>query len=151
MAIELPTPYLGECPFCKALEQEEFHVAVSPDAVCFVPERTDTEGALMVVSRRHVATFLELSAAESLDLIELGKRAALALAAEYDIDAFNFWWDTGVLAGQRYPHVAIEILPRRENDGHKFVPQDERPLLTVERRREISGRIRGAHLHEVAA
>lgn len=155
MAIELPAPCLGECPFCRALEQEEFHIAVSPGSVCFVPDRADTEGALLVVSRRHVATLLELSAAESLDLIELGKRAALALAAEYDIDAFNFWWDTGVLAGQRYLHVAIEILPRHENDGHKFMPLDERPLLAVERRREIGGRIRlaigDAHLQEVAA
>lgn len=144
MTIEFPAEGDGDCPFCRAVSQEDFIVASSPASVCYVPERAGTRGAVLVVSRRHLPTFLELSLDESLDLLTLGKRSALALVSSHELEAFNFWWDTGVLAGQQHLHVALEILPRHEGDRHVFVKLDERPVMLPEERRATAARIRGA-------
>lgn len=131
MPIDLPQAQGGLCAWCVQLESDEFHVARSRHATVIVPPRSTKAGALVVVPHRHVPLLTELDEHESLDLLMLARQAAAHLVGLGKLEAFNFWWDTGLLAGQCYRHVAIEILPRSQGDGHVFVRAADRPEQPV--------------------
>jgi diadenosine tetraphosphate (Ap4A) HIT family hydrolase len=76
-----------------------------------------TAGHTLVIPRRHVADYFDLSAEEVVACHELTREVRQqVLAGEPEVKAFNVGVNAGVAAGQTVFHCHFHVIPRREGD-----------------------------------
>lgn len=108
-------PQTPPCPFC-ALASAEI-VAVDESGLAFRDAHPASAGHTLVIPRRHVSSFRDLSADEWSAIGRLGQRLAGELqAADPSITGFNFGVNDGADAGQSVPHCHFHLIPRRTGD-----------------------------------
>ncbi len=101
---------MGECPFCcipaeDILDENEYAVAVR--------DRYPVAGGhTLIVTRRHVADYFDLSKEEKDETIALLERVKGKLDSELSPDGYNVGMNIGEAAGQRIFHVHIHLIPR---------------------------------------
>lgn len=110
-----PQPKTKPCPFCPPRDHEvlETHAL----AVAVKDSFPLTKGHALVVPRRHVASFFELTADERAAMLDLLDRAKAALDREYAPDAYNIGINDGAAAGQTVMHVHMHLIPRYKGDA----------------------------------
>ena len=69
-------------------------------------------GHVIVVPKRHVADFFEMSGAEQGSVIALLNRAQRMLQEKHHPDGYNVRVDVGAAAGQSRMHVHVHLIPR---------------------------------------
>jgi len=108
-------PQTKKCPFCPPKDHEvlETHAL----AVAIKDSFPLTRGHALVVPRRHVASFFELTAEERAAVLELLDRAKGALDKEYSPDAYNIGINDGAAAGQTVMHLHVHLIPRYKGDA----------------------------------
>lgn len=74
------------------------------------------KGHCLVISKRVVPRFTDLSADEVSDLWNTARILAGPLETFFNAEAFTFAIQDGVAAGQSVPHVHIHLLPRKCGD-----------------------------------
>lgn len=102
------------CPFC-TLPPERIVAAnnvgwVVRDAYPVSPGHT------LIIPRRHMGSFFELSADERLGLLALLDEARTALQASHAPQGYNIGVNDGLAAGQTVPHLHIHLIPRYAGD-----------------------------------
>ena len=105
---------MPDCPFChidsgRVLDENELALAIA-DAFPV------SNGHTLVISRRHVADFFDLSDAEVAAVCELLFRVRRRLADELGPEGFNVGINVGVAAGQTVMHVHVHLIPRVVGD-----------------------------------
>jgi diadenosine tetraphosphate (Ap4A) HIT family hydrolase len=73
-------------------------------------------GHVIVVPRRHVADFFELSAAEQAAVLALLNEARRIVEAKHKPDGYNVGVNVGKAAGQNRMHVHVHLIPRYAGD-----------------------------------
>ena len=73
-------------------------------------------GHSLVIPKRHVGSFFEVSAEERLALLELLDQAKQSVQAQSHPDGFNIGINDGPAAGQTVPHLHIHLIPRYRGD-----------------------------------
>ncbi|GAA5886214.1 hypothetical protein JCM5296_003520 [Sporobolomyces johnsonii] len=79
-------------------------------------------GHVLVIPRRVVPRFRDLTPQEVSDLFLSVHQISKVIETEYKAQALNVALQDGPLAGQSVPHVHVHIIPRRAKD---FEPLDE--------------------------
>jgi histidine triad (HIT) family protein len=80
--------------------------------------RPANPGHTLVMPRRHVEFFTDLTPAETQQLALAGQRIASALKLGFDsCEAVTFSLADGPAAGQEVPHTHLHVVPRRTGDG----------------------------------
>ena len=102
------------CPFCilppaRIVGQNE-HAVWIRDGFPVSP------GHSLVIPKRHVGSFFEITAEERLALLDLLDQAKVAAQLELSPDGFNIGINDGPAAGQTVPHLHIHLIPRFEGD-----------------------------------
>ncbi|SGY68737.1 BQ5605_C004g02915 [Microbotryum silenes-dioicae] len=77
---------------------------------------------VLVIPKRVVPRFGELTADETTDLFLSVQQVARVIEKEYKAQSMNIAVQDGALAGQSVPHVHVHLIPRRKDD---FEPMDE--------------------------
>ncbi len=78
-----------------------------------------TSGHLMIAPYEHQASLAAVSEAATTEMIELAKRAQLALEAEYHPDGFNIGMNLGRSAGAGVAdHLHLHVVPRWTGDAN---------------------------------
>jgi len=78
-----------------------------------------TSGHLMIVPYEHVASFPGINEATTTEMIQLAKRAQVALEAEYHPDGFNIGMNLGRSAGAGVAdHLHLHVVPRWNGDAN---------------------------------
>jgi diadenosine tetraphosphate (Ap4A) HIT family hydrolase len=75
-----------------------------------------SRGHVLVIPRRHVADFFEMTAAEQAGILELLNKAKELIARKYSPDGFNIGVNVGKAAGQNRMHVHVHLIPRYTGD-----------------------------------
>jgi diadenosine tetraphosphate (Ap4A) HIT family hydrolase len=103
-----------ECPFCPPCDREmlESHSLAFAVADGF-PIST---GHSLIVPRRHVSSFFDLSAEERLAILELLTRVKRLLNTRYTPDGYNIGINDGQAAGQTVMHLHVHVIPRYVGD-----------------------------------
>jgi diadenosine tetraphosphate (Ap4A) HIT family hydrolase len=70
----------------------------------------------LVIPKRHVGSFFEVSLEERIALLDLLDQAKASAVAEFRPDGFNIGINDGAAAGQTVPHLHIHLIPRRAGD-----------------------------------
>jgi diadenosine tetraphosphate (Ap4A) HIT family hydrolase len=69
-------------------------------------------GHTLIIRKRHVTSFFDISIEEQKDLFFLLNQARAQLMDEMHPDGFNIGINDGAAAGQTVPHLHIHLIPR---------------------------------------
>lgn len=102
------------CPFClltsERIRGSNEHTVWIRDGYPVSP------GHSLIIPRRHVGSFFELSPIERTGLLELLDEAKAVAQAEFNPAGFNIGINDGPAAGQTVPHVHVHLIPRFVGD-----------------------------------
>ena len=73
-------------------------------------------GHVIVVPKRHVADFFDMSEAEQAALLSLLNEAKRIVQKRFSPDGYNIGANVGKAAGQSRMHVHFHLIPRRQGD-----------------------------------
>jgi diadenosine tetraphosphate (Ap4A) HIT family hydrolase len=73
-------------------------------------------GHTLIIPRRHVGSFFDITAEERHALLELLDRAKAALDSEWAPAGYNIGINDGQAAGQTVMHLHVHLIPRYIND-----------------------------------
>jgi diadenosine tetraphosphate (Ap4A) HIT family hydrolase len=75
-----------------------------------------SRGHVVVVPRRHVADFFEMTSPEQMAVVELLNSARALIQSQYSPDGYNIGVNIGRAAGQSRMHVHVHLIPRHAGD-----------------------------------
>lgn len=105
----------ADCPFCKRpasgnlLAGNEYAAAL-PDGFPLNP------GHSLIIPRRHVSDYFELTPEEQMALWSLVSELKTKLAIEQSPDGYNVGINVGAAAGQTVWHAHVHLIPRSVGD-----------------------------------
>lgn len=108
---------MKECVYCTLPEIKERQVASNDLAWAFPTNIPITPGHMLVVPKRCVAKYEELTPEEKGTIEELRLKIVSALKKLYGSEGFHFAWNDAKVAGQSVPHFHLHIVPRKEGDA----------------------------------
>lgn len=138
-----------ECVFCSIVAGEAPAHVVAEDelSLCLLDINPFTEGHCLVISKRHVPWWHDLSEAETISLFRMARTVARRLGAAYEPDFVCLY-----ARGRRVPHTHIFLVPTVKGDvldaffnaleHFQESPQDLAALRDEERLRQAAERIR---------
>lgn len=103
------------CPFCK-VESERELIASTPLSIAFFDGFPVSPGHTLIIPRRHVASFFDLTKDEQKDMLTLADNVKSILDDKYHPDGYNVGVNVGEAAGQSVLHVHLHLIPRYKGD-----------------------------------
>ena len=104
-----------DCPFCNIGEHVEV-LFKADTAMAILDSFPISPGHTLVIPKRHVADYFELTFEEQNELWQLVNRCKVILQDRFHPDGFNIGINVGEMAGQSIFHVHIHLIPRYEGD-----------------------------------
>lgn len=102
------------CPFCTLPSDR---VRWSDDLCLVIRDAFPVSpGHSLVISRRHIGSFFELTAEERVSVLAALDVAKQELDAEFAPAVYNIGINDGPAAGQTVPHLHVHLIPRYEGD-----------------------------------
>ncbi|EKE10861.1 MAG: Histidine triad (HIT) protein [uncultured bacterium] len=126
-----------KCPFCEIPEIRKRKIIENELASAFLTNIPITIGHGLVVPKRCVPRFEDLSAQEIKAILDLGEMIKKALAKAYGAEGFNVAYNENEAAGQSVHHFHLHIVPRKENDSGIY-QYDPRKFIYRPGNREVS-------------
>jgi diadenosine tetraphosphate (Ap4A) HIT family hydrolase len=114
VAVEKSIVTQARCPFCELPESRI--IDADPNAVVIRDGFPVSDGHTLIIPRRHVGSFFEVTPAERDSLLALLDRAKAELDRLYSPDGYNIGINDGAAAGQTVPHLHIHLIPRYAGD-----------------------------------
>lgn len=102
-----------ECPFCQLSERI---VINSKWWVAIEDAYPVNKGHMLIITRRHVASFRELNKEEFQELFDIMHLVVNRIGELYNPDGYNFGVNDGEVAGQTIFHVHFHVIPRYQGD-----------------------------------
>jgi diadenosine tetraphosphate (Ap4A) HIT family hydrolase len=107
-------PNNPDCPFCNL---DKARVIIANDhAVAFHDGFPVTPGHSLIVPKRHITSFFEVTREEQTALFDLLAEIRRLLLEERSPDGFNIGINDGAAAGQTVMHLHIHLIPRYSGD-----------------------------------
>jgi diadenosine tetraphosphate (Ap4A) HIT family hydrolase len=75
-----------------------------------------SSGHMLVVPKRHVADFFDMSGPEQAAVLELLNQAKQLASQKHSPDGYNIGVNVGKAAGQNRMHVHVHLIPRYAGD-----------------------------------
>ncbi len=102
------------CHFCHLPESRI--IDSSPLALVIRDAYPVSRGHTLIIPKRHIDSFFDLSELERGDLFVLLDRAKLVIDEEFQPQGYNIGINDGAAAGQTVPHVHVHLIPRFAGD-----------------------------------
>ncbi len=106
---------MSECIFCNLPKNIEI-LKENKCALAFYDAFPVSKGHLLVIPKRHIADFFDLSGEEHDAIFSLVKECKEILQSKYNPDGFNVGVNVGEAAGQSVFHVHVHLIPRYAGD-----------------------------------
>lgn len=114
---------MKDCVFCKIVcgEIPLKFIYENDSFVSFPDANPLTEGHVLVVSKKHFETILDMPSNIGVNLIDCVKNTALKIISQENAEGFNVIQNNKEVAGQVVRHLHFHIIPRKKNDKIKLV------------------------------
>lgn len=106
---------MDNCPFCN-VESEREIIASSSLSLAFFDGFPVSPGHVLIIPRRHVASFFELTQEERKDMFNLADDVKHIVDDRFHPDGYNIGVNIGEAAGQSIFHVHLHLIPRYYGD-----------------------------------
>ena len=103
------------CPFCNDEVNNEL-LASSPLSMAFYDSFPVSPGHCLIVPKRHIASFFDLSEEEKNDLFAVAEQVKAILDERFHPNGYNLGINVGEAAGQSVFHVHLHLIPRYTGD-----------------------------------
>jgi diadenosine tetraphosphate (Ap4A) HIT family hydrolase len=103
------------CAFCTLPRQRVIDEIGS--AIAIRDAYPVSQGHTLLIPKRHIGSFFELSAMERSDILNLLDCAKVMVDKEFQPQGYNIGINDGPCAGQTVPHVHIHLIPRYTGDS----------------------------------
>ena len=115
-----------KCAYCELDVIKKREIIGNDLAWAFPTNIPIVPGHTLIVPRRCVARYEDLSLEEKTALETMRVQIVEALKKQFGAQGFNFAWNDGKLAGQSVPHFHLHVLPRKEGDTGitKYEPRE---------------------------
>lgn len=109
----------GQCIFCRLVAGEIPAERVYEDAltIAFMDIGQVNPGHVLVASKRHAATLLDLTAEEAGAIMQTAQRIAFAVRDAFDPPGLTLLQANGKEGDQTVFHCHMHVVPRHGNDG----------------------------------
>lgn len=104
----------GPCVFC-ALPANRL-VQSNATAIAIRDAYPVSPGHSLIIPKRHIGSFFEVSSVERADLMALLASMRALLNAELNPEAYNIGINDGPQAGQTVPHMHMHLIPQFVGD-----------------------------------
>lgn len=105
-----------DCIFCKKIEEKKECLFENELAFAFFDGFPVNKGHTLIIPKRHVKTFFDLTKEEVAAMKELADKVKEYLDKEYHPDGYNVGLNCGEAAGQTVMHCHMHIIPRYVGD-----------------------------------
>ena len=105
----------NNCPFCKVESVREI-IASTSLSIAFFDGFPVSPGHTLIIPRRHVASFFDLTKDEQQDMLKLADSVKRIVDEKYHPDGYNVGVNVGEAAGQSVFHVHMHLIPRYKGD-----------------------------------
>ena len=105
----------NNCIFCDIIERKDY-LLENDLAVAFYDAMPVSDGHTLVIPKRHVETYFDLSKEEMGAIFELSEKVKEMLDNKYHPDGYNVGFNVGVYGGQSVMHCHMHIIPRYQGD-----------------------------------
>ncbi len=109
----------GQCIFCRIVAGEIPAARVYEDAltVAFMDIGQINPGHVLVATKRHAATLLDITPEEAAAVMQTAQRVASAVQATFDPPGLTLLQANGREGDQTVFHFHLHVVPRHGNDG----------------------------------
>lgn len=109
-------PSEAECAFCSqsVLETQKFYE--DDLVIALLNYKPAIKGHSLIIPKRHVQSFDELTDEEALQITQVIKKVHLASQKVFGAHSYLLYQKNGKEVGQTVPHVHFHYLPRQKND-----------------------------------
>ena len=108
------------CAFCSIPERDDHRealfVATAEESYVLLNNYPYSPGHALIVTHRHVESFLDLDPAELLSTNQLVQRTIAAMEQSMNPDGFNVGMNIGRGAGGSIDHLHVHVVPRWSGD-----------------------------------
>jgi len=105
---------MAECIFCEPPKQ---NILFEQELwVCMFDNYPVSKGHLLIIPKRHVRTYFDLTEEEKTSLHLMLDKAKAMLDEEYHPNGYNIGANCGEASGQTIPHCHIHVIPRYNGD-----------------------------------
>lgn len=134
----------GECIFCRLVLGEIPSAKVYEDdlTVAFMDIGQVNPGHVLVATRRHAATLLDITPAEAAAVLQTAQRVARAVQDVFDPPGLTLLQANGREGDQTVFHFHLHVVPRHQNDGIALSWPRKEPAAAV--LQGYAERLRGA-------
>ncbi|MBL7096007.1 HIT family protein [candidate division KSB1 bacterium] len=106
----------NHCQFCRIesfkhqiiCQNKNFHIIHSRSPL--------TKGHVMIVTKKHIDSFLDLTELEIKDFFKILKKISKSLKKTYKYDGINLFTNVGETAGQIIPHLHFHLILRFKDE-----------------------------------
>ncbi len=105
-----------ECPFCNIKNYKDQIVCETELSISILDRYPVSEGHTLVIPKRHVKSYFDLTQDEVVDLWYMVNDVKEAFNYMYEPDGYNIGINIGEAAGQTIPHCHIHVIPRYNGD-----------------------------------
>ena len=119
MPLFVDTSPPGQCIFCRLVAGEIPSARVYEDAltVAFMDIGQVNPGHVLVATKRHAATLLDITPEEATAVMQTAQRVARAVQAAFDPPGLTLLQANGREGDQTVFHFHLHVVPRHGNDG----------------------------------
>jgi histidine triad (HIT) family protein len=150
MPAEFVVPERDPCPFCENIANGRT-TAGTPCAVveslaetfAFVLPRQIAAPHIVVITKRHAPTLLDLTDAEAAAVGQHVRRIADAINREFAPAGIGVYQNNGVAAGQSVGHYHMHVAPTYPGQRPNILARDQ-PVTPFEERLALAERVRNA-------
>ncbi len=103
------------CTFCNQNIKERT-VVTTCKSIAFIAKHSLHKGQLLVIPKRHIEDFAELSPEEISDIFMCAQKAIIKLKAFNGLVDYNLILNQGEFAGQTISHIHLHVIPRENGD-----------------------------------
>jgi len=103
------------CPFCDQIQVEKQLVSDGKEAFVLYSLTPMAEGNVLVVPKRHVTRFEELSDGEMAEIQALIQKMVPVYEKLYGVSDYFVFQKNGINAGQSVPHLHFQVVPCKEH------------------------------------
>ncbi len=104
----------GACPFCDPAILDKQMVYEGKEVVVLYSLTPATKGNVLIIPRRHIERFDDLTASEMLEIQALISKMSQAFKEVYSSTDYFIMQKNGELAGQSQPHTHFHVFPCKE-------------------------------------
>ncbi len=109
------------CPYCEQIEKQDKNIIYEDNlAVVMLAPEPAAKGHLIIMPRQHHIIIEQIPDNIVSHLFLIANKASSLVFETLGTKGTNITVNNGVAAGQEWPHFAINVIPRNENDNIDF-------------------------------